>query len=185
MMPIYSVEKVGFKKLLQSFDPQYELPSHKYFWKTAIPNLYDKNWEIVAAELKNVDYFSATVDMWSSHSLQPYLSYTIHFVGNDWKLKTRFLQTLYLPQEHTGENIADALLGTLESWNLDPTKQTCITTDNGSNMIGAVSNHLKWTSLSCFCHNLAKSCSWKFIEKWNLYSQSIRSVQKANVHFLP
>ena len=154
MMPIHSVEKIGFKKLLQSFDSQYELPSRKYFSKTAIPKLYDKNREMVAAELKNVDYFSATADMWSSHSLQPYLSYTIHFIGNDWRLKTRFLQTLYLPQEHTGENIADALLGTLESWNLDPTKQTCITTDNGSNMISAVSNHLKWTNLSCFGHNL-------------------------------
>ena len=106
---------------------------------------------MVAAELKNVDYFSATADMWSSHSLQPY---TIHFVGNDWMLKTRCLQTLYLPQEHTGENIVDALLGTLESWNLDPTKQTCITTDNGSNMISAVNNHLNWTNLSCFGHNL-------------------------------
>ena len=54
---------------------------------------------MVAAELKNVDYFSATTDMWSSHSLQPYLCYTIHFVGNDWELKTRFLQTLYLLQD--------------------------------------------------------------------------------------
>ena len=27
MMPIYSVEKEGFRKLLYNFDPQYELPS--------------------------------------------------------------------------------------------------------------------------------------------------------------
>ena len=97
MMPIYSVEKEGFKKLLHSFDSQYELPSRKYFSKTAIPKLYAKNREIVEEELKSVDYFSATADMWSSHSLQPYLSSTIHFVGDDWRLKTRCLQTLYLP----------------------------------------------------------------------------------------
>ena len=109
---------------------------------------------MVAAEFKNVDYISGTADMWSSPSLQPYLSYTIHFVGNDWRLKTRFLQTLYLPQGHTGENIADTLLETLQSWNLDPTKRTCVTTDNGSNMISAVSNHLKLIRLSCFSHNL-------------------------------
>ena len=30
MMPIYSAEKEGFRQLLQSFDPQYELPSRKY-----------------------------------------------------------------------------------------------------------------------------------------------------------
>ena len=109
---------------------------------------------MVAAELKNVDYFSAIADMWSSYSLHSYLSYTINFVGNDWMLKIRCLQALYLPQEHTGENIVNALLGILESWNLDPTKQTCITTDIGSNMISAVNNHLNWTSLSCFGHNL-------------------------------
>ena len=40
MMPIYSVEKEGFRQLLQSFDPQYELPSCKYFSNTAIPKLY-------------------------------------------------------------------------------------------------------------------------------------------------
>ena len=119
----YILLKKGFKKLLQTFDSQYELPSRKYFLKTAMPKLYDMSQEIVAAELKNVDYFSATADMCSSHSLQPYLSYTIYFVGNDWRLKTRFLHTLYLLQEHTGENIADVLLETLESWNLDPTKQ--------------------------------------------------------------
>ena len=34
--------------------------------------------------------------------------------GNDWRLKTRFLPTLCLPQEHNGTNIADALLRTHE-----------------------------------------------------------------------
>lgn len=154
MMPMYSVEKTGFQNLLKTFDPQYELPSRKYFSKTALPHLYTETRKSVEAELSTVDYYSATTDMWSSHSLQPYLSYTIHYVGDDWKLKTRCLQTLYLPQEHTGENISEALTETLESWNLDPKKQVCITTDNGSNMINAVNTHLNWTRLSCFGHNL-------------------------------
>ena len=49
MMPIYSVQKEGFKKLLQSFDFQYEFPSCKYFSIIAIPKLYDKSREMVAA----------------------------------------------------------------------------------------------------------------------------------------
>ena len=40
MMPIYSVQKEGFRQLLATFDPQYELPSQKYFSNTAIPKLY-------------------------------------------------------------------------------------------------------------------------------------------------
>jgi len=41
-MPIYSVKKEGFRQLLHSFDPQYELPSRKYFSNTTIPKLYAK-----------------------------------------------------------------------------------------------------------------------------------------------
>lgn len=36
-MPIHSVEKEGFRKLLHMFDSQYDLPSQKYFSKIAIP----------------------------------------------------------------------------------------------------------------------------------------------------
>ena len=46
----------------------------------------------------------------------------------------------FLPQEHTGENISDTLTETLESWNLNPQKQVCITTDNRSNMINGVNS---------------------------------------------
>ena len=41
MLPVYTVEKPGFVNLLKQFDPQYELPSRKYFSKTAIPKLYE------------------------------------------------------------------------------------------------------------------------------------------------
>ena len=118
MMPIYSIEKEGFRKLLYNFDPQYELPSRKYFSKTAIPILYSETQDKVAAEIKDVEFFSATADMWTSNTTEPYLSYTIHFVGNDWSLDTRCLQVLYLPKDHNGQNIAEALEGALDSWNL-------------------------------------------------------------------
>ena len=46
------------------------------------------------------------------------------------------------------------LEGTLDSWNLDASRQVCITTDNGSNIVSATTTHLDWTRLSCFGHNL-------------------------------
>ena len=154
MMPIYSIEKDGFRKLLYNFDPQYELPSRKYFSKTAIPILYSETQDKVAAEIKDVEFFSATADMWRSNTTEPYLSYTIHFVGNDWTLDTCCLQVLYLPKDHNGQNIAEALEGALDSWNLDASRQVCIKTDNGSNIVCATTTHLGWTRLSCFGHNL-------------------------------
>ena len=37
MMPNYSVDKPGFCRTLERFDPKYVLPTHKYFSKVAIP----------------------------------------------------------------------------------------------------------------------------------------------------
>ena len=123
MLPIYTVEKPGFQQMLKSFDSQYQLPSRKYFSETAIPKLYNQEQERVAAELSQVKHFAATTDMWSSETGQPFLSYTVHFIDKEWKLQTYCLQALYLPVDHTASNIADALLSTLDNWNLDPSNQ--------------------------------------------------------------
>ena len=154
MMPIYSVEKEGSVRLFHSLDSQYELPSRKYFSNVAIPKLYAQTRDVVSSEIKSAKFLAETTDMWSSYTTEPYLSYTVHFVGEDWKLESRCLQTLYLPEDHTGENIAVPLRETLESWEIDVSKQVCLTTDNGSNIVCATESCLGWTHLSCFGHNL-------------------------------
>ena len=125
MLPIYTVEKEGFRTMLKAFDPRYELPGRKYFRKTAIPTLYTQVRERVTSELKDVDYFSSTTDMWSSSTGEPYLSYTVHFLDGSWKLQTYCLQALYLPEDHTADHISEALTLTLENWGLNYLKQVC------------------------------------------------------------
>lgn len=63
------------------------------------------------------------------------------------------MQTEFMPQDHTGDNIVEALKGVYKSWNLCPARQVCLTTDNGSNIVCAART-LEWKSLSCFGHNL-------------------------------
>ena len=93
-LPLYSVEKPGFKKLLSTFDGiRYELPSRSYFSRTALPALYLTTKERVIQEIESVKYFSATTDLWSSIGMKPYMSYTTHFINDEWKLASRCLQT--------------------------------------------------------------------------------------------
>ena len=80
VMPIYSVEKPGFQQLLKEFDPQYVLPSRKYFSNTAIPTLYAKTCEKVVSEVGHAQHFAATTDVWSSTTTEPYISYIVHFI---------------------------------------------------------------------------------------------------------
>ena len=118
MVPVYTVEKSGFKQLVGTLDKQYKLPSRKYFTKTAIPTLYNTTRDAVAAEIRNMRYFLATTDLWSSEWMKPYLSYTIHFICN-WKLLSRCLQTSFMPEDHTGENIAEVHLAITNSIKCD------------------------------------------------------------------
>ena len=83
MLPLYSVEKEGFKRLVASFDERYELPSRKYFSRTAMPALYNRTREAVALEVQGAEFFSATTDLWSSEGVRPYMSYTVHYIDNE------------------------------------------------------------------------------------------------------
>jgi len=152
MLPLHTVDKPGFRKMLQCFDSRYELPTHKYFTQTAIPTLYSRVRDTVEQELR----YSCTADMWSSRGLIPYMSYTVHYLDRNWQFRSRCLETFFLPVDHTGTNIAEALTDVRQSWNLMEKEQVCITTDNGTNMISAA-DELGWQRLACFghCLNLA------------------------------
>ncbi len=152
-LPLHSVEKAGFKRLLAAFDGRYEIPSRNYFSRTALPELYTEIREKIRSELASVTDFAATSDLWSSQGMIPYISYTIHFLNKDWQLQARCIQTKYLPEDHTGEMIAESMEETLSMWNLKSECQVCITTDSGSNIVNAA-RRLSWPRLSCFGHNL-------------------------------
>jgi len=42
VMPLYIVEKDGFRALVEALNPRYSLPHKDYFSRTAIPELYEK-----------------------------------------------------------------------------------------------------------------------------------------------
>ena len=53
-LPVYTVEKSGFKQLMKTFDARYQLPSRSYFSRTAIPALYESVRERVKQNLDEV-----------------------------------------------------------------------------------------------------------------------------------
>ncbi|XP_061918596.1 E3 SUMO-protein ligase ZBED1-like [Entelurus aequoreus] len=153
MVSVNTVTKEGFQNLLHTLDRRYKIPSRTYFNQVAIPQLYAECKEKVEREVKNVLYYATTTDMWSSRTSEPYLSLTLHYINDDFELKSRCLQTAYFPMDHTGENIALGLRECLASWGLKEEDQTCITTDNGANVVKAVQLN-QWTRLQCFGHRL-------------------------------
>ena len=77
----------------------------------------------------------------------------MHFITSNWELIFYCLDATAIYEDHTGQNIADAVLYISENWKLSTSNLVAITTDNGSNMIAAFNTSLL-VRISCFGHNL-------------------------------
>ena len=120
MQPVYTVEKSGFKFLVSKLNPRYDLPSRKYFTEVEIPKLYvEVRDTVVKPKLAEMKFFATTTDLWTSRAKHPYLSLTVHFVDSSWALQAITLETIPLFEDHSGQNIAEAIVDVLGNWCLD------------------------------------------------------------------
>ena len=73
-------------------------------------------------------------DIWTSRTVQSYITVTVHFLTEDWILDSRVLVTHEMMERHTGVNIAECLREIAKDWNLD-NKVVAVVHDNASNMV--------------------------------------------------
>ena len=65
VMPIYTVEKEVFRTIVEALNPRYQLSCKGSFSRTAIPELYERTQEQIAAkEKKNYRYHQPMVIMY-------------------------------------------------------------------------------------------------------------------------
>ena len=112
--------KEGFRVLMKIHDSHYEVPSCIHFSNSITPDLYASTKGKVAQLLSKVKCFADTTDLWSSKGLKPYLGYTVHFINEEKKIQSIAMSTSFLPEDHSADNIADALKETLEEWKSGP-----------------------------------------------------------------
>lgn len=122
------------------------MPSSKYFGQITIPVSYQEHRGKVQSEVATVPHYAMTADMWSSCTMEPYLSLTVDFISKDWLLKSYCLQMSHFPNYRTGELLAAGLQEALDSWGWVVHKLVAITTDCGANIKKDV--HINnWTRL--------------------------------------
>lgn len=81
------------------------------------------------------------------------MSLIIHLIDEEWAMHSKCSQTAYFPEDHTGEITSQGLEDAPKSWGLGEDKLVCIPTDNGANIVEAVSLKGR-TRLQCFGHRL-------------------------------
>ena len=97
--PFYTVEKKGFKKMVSIFDPKYSLPLQNYFAEKQIP-LRDS---VVKPAVNGTNYYAVTTDLWTSCARHPFMSF------DHWQFKDIYLDTVPIVDDHTSQNLADAV----------------------------------------------------------------------------
>lgn len=99
------------------------------------------------------DRLSLTLDCWTDNFRRiSYITYTCHWIDEDWTLQQVSLGTSPFPHPHTGDAIADDILKIFQQFEITD-KVFRVTTDGGANIIKA----LKLIGLQrnpCIAHGL-------------------------------
>lgn len=161
LRPYSTVENDGFRHMMRILEPRYDIPSRRYFTDKAIPAMYEETRAKVENALVSAERVGLTCDGWTSRATESYLTVTVHFVNNDWELKSYVLQTKVMSGSHTGANISEELQKIAHEWKID-NKEPVVVTDNASNMSVAI-ELTGYQHVRCFAHvlNLASQRALK------------------------
>ncbi|XP_061578913.1 E3 SUMO-protein ligase ZBED1-like [Cololabis saira] len=160
------VEDSGFKAMVSTFHPKYELPSRTYFTKQM-----EKKYEVIKAKVKQAlqetDSVALTTDIWTSISTEAYMGVTCHYIGKNWNMVSHSLMTMPLEERHTAANIAGWIEEVIAKFDIPAKKIKAVVHDNGANVVAAakiLEGRHGWASVRCAGHtlNLVVQSSLKF-----------------------
>ena len=152
LRPLRVVEGTGFKQLMNYIEPAYVVPSHTHI-TSIICKKYHTIKEELLSSLESTLSVSLTTDIWTSRTVQAYITVTIHFITKDWVLDSKVLVTREMMERHTGVHIAETLREIAKDWNID-NKVVAVVHDNASNMVLTSDLLEDWGDLPCFGHTL-------------------------------
>lgn len=103
-----------------------------------LQNKYNVLKGTITAKLKSVDRYCLTTDVWTD--VTNHLGVTFHHLSQDLKMENQILGVHPLHTSHTAQELSNALMEVLSSFELDTKNLTAIVTDCGSNIRKAVNS---------------------------------------------
>ena len=139
---------------MKEIEPRYTPCSRNYLSQSLIPSMFQKVKECIAKLVEKEQHISLTTDIWSSDSLDSYLSCTGPWIDSNWENKECCLHAQPFNERHTGENIVTVFTTCLDTWNITG-KLHLVLRDSGSNFVAGFRN-ADILSCACFAHTLLK-----------------------------
>ncbi|CAB4496166.1 unnamed protein product [Rhizophagus irregularis] len=127
------VENDDFIAFITTLDPRYKLPSRQTV-SIKIQEIYESQCKILKTYFSKLSSKVAiTTDVWTACTNQAYMSVTLHWIDDEWKMYCILLDLVPLHERHTGVTLANTMYTIINDFGLGE-KIIAITTDNASNM---------------------------------------------------
>jgi hypothetical protein len=119
----------------------------------------------VQEKMRNeMDYFAMTTDIWSSRVMESYMAETIHYLTEDFEMKTFTMEVTPFPSPQTAERILEFWEESFTRHDLANEKLTIMLQDNASNGVKEC-QQLKIQNFGCIGHSSHLVLGPFFIEK--------------------
>ena len=109
LQPFSVTEDHGFKYLMSQAEPRYVVPSRASFRNLHLPRLYkttlEKLKQEIAEHMATNGTVSITTDAWTSKTMTSYITYTLHFIRNDFTMAAYNIGTYEFSEAHTASNL--------------------------------------------------------------------------------
>ena len=122
--------------------------------------------------MSNIDYFSISLDSWTSLANRAYLALTAHGISKNFEFESFLLDITIVKKSETGEYFAELVRDILEAWSIKMDQVVAGTSDGASNCKKAIKRDLDLLWIYCLAHALNRSV------RISLDSNHIRDVLK-------
>ncbi|KAL1341917.1 hypothetical protein AAHE18_09G121600 [Arachis hypogaea] len=134
-MPFKVVEGIGFRRILNRFEPRFMVPSRMTVSRDYFQLYLDEKKRLKEWLAKSCARVCLTTDCWTSNQNYTYMSLTAHFVDEEWMLQKRIINFCQI-ENHKGDTVGREIEKCLREWGIE--KVFTITVDNATSNDGAI-----------------------------------------------
>ena len=114
--PFTIVNEPAFLEFIKTFSPDAKIPSPTFIKKYIMEFYFSEQKKIQEILQEIPGRISFTTDIWTSVSMKAFLVITAHFIDTEWKLQSIIFDFVQIWDSHTGENIKEAFVSSLEKF---------------------------------------------------------------------
>ena len=111
-LPLHTSSRPGFLKFMRKWEPRRPRIS-----KQSMTRLVERQSEQLREDIRmkmegvvaETDIAFKT-DFWTILTAESFMTMSMHWITQDWRLKTRIMGMIYFPQQHIAANISDKLM---------------------------------------------------------------------------